>query len=164
MLLTEQYEPQLSDYGLCLVISSSLASQTLAAYQAPEAILDHHISPKCDIYCLGIIILELLTGKFTSQFVNNGGEGGVDVVQLTRSAIADDKEDELYDPHLEQTEKSKHEMKQLLHVGVACTENRPEQRLDMAEALRRIEGIAVEGQSHDQTTIHVGDQSSREPV
>ncbi|KAG6418375.1 hypothetical protein SASPL_120579 [Salvia splendens] len=163
VLLTEQYEPHLSDYGLCLVISSSLASQTLAAYKAPEAILDHHISPKCDVYCLGIIILELLTGKVTSQFVNNG-EGGVDVVQLAGSAIADEKEDELYDPHLEQTEKSKHEMKQLLHVGVACAENRPEQRLDMAEALRRIEGITVEGQSHEQTTIHIEDRSLREMV
>lgn len=152
VLLSEGNEPLLSDYGLCLVISSCLAAQTLAAYKAPEAILDHHISPKCDVYCLGIIILEVLTGKFPSQFDD---EGGVDVVQLVRSVIADGKEDDLFDPCIERTEKAKHEIKQLLHVGVACTESRPKQRLDMAEALRRIEEISIEGRSHDQTTIQV---------
>ncbi|XP_057797098.1 pollen receptor-like kinase 3 [Salvia miltiorrhiza] len=154
VLLSQENEPLLTDYGLCLVISSCLAAQTLAAYKAPEAILDHHISPKCDVYCLGIIILEVLTGKFPCQFVNNG-EGGVDTVQLARSAIADENEHDLFDPHMEQTDKSKHEMKQLLHIGVACTEIKPEQRLDMTEALTRIEGITVEGRSHDQTTIQV---------
>lgn len=155
VLLSQDNEPLLADYGLCLVISSCLAAQTLAAYKAPEAILDHHISPKCDVYCLGIIILEVLTGKYPAQFLNNGEGGGVDAVKWARSAIADDKVDEIYDPEIERNAKSKKEMRQLLHIGVACTESRPEQRLDMAESLRQIEEITTEGRPHDQTTIEV---------
>ncbi|KAH6781254.1 hypothetical protein C2S51_006547 [Perilla frutescens var. frutescens] len=154
VLLSEENEPQLTDYGLCSVISGSFAAQTLAAYKAPEAILDHDISPKCDIYCLGVIILEVLTGKFPSQFLNNG-EGGVDIVQWVRSAIAGGKEADLFDRYIEQTEKSRDEMEQLLWIGAACTESNPEQRLDMAEALRRIEEITAEGRSHDETTVEV---------
>ena len=30
------------------------------------------------------------------------------------------------------------EIEQLLHIGVACTESNPQQRLDMVEAIRRI--------------------------
>lgn len=164
VLLREENEPQLTDYGLCSVISSSFAAQALAAYKAPEAILDHNISPKCDVYCLGIIILEVVTGKCPTQFLNNG-EGGIDAVQWVRSAIADGKEADFFDPFIELTEKSKDEMEQLLHIGAACTESNPEQRLDMAKALRRIEEISVEGRSHDQTTIEVealpGDESIR---
>lgn len=150
VLLSEENEPMLTEYGLCLVMSSSTAAQALAAYKAPEAVLDHDISPKCDVYCLGIIILEVLTGKSPAQFVTSG-EGGADAVQWVRSALAEGKESHIFDPDIEQTEQSRDEMRRLLRIGAGCTESSPEQRLDMGEALSRIEDIAV----HDTTTIEV---------
>ncbi|KAL2457351.1 Pollen receptor-like kinase 3 [Forsythia ovata] len=150
VLLTETYEPLLTDYGFCSLISNTQASQVLVAYKSPEAMLQHPVSPKSDVYCLGIIILEILTGKFPSQYHNNG-KGGVDLVQWVKSAIAEGREVELYDPDIASSKNSLGEMEQLLHIGAACTENNPEQRLDITEAIRRIEGIPIEGNQEART-------------
>ncbi|KAL2493331.1 Pollen receptor-like kinase 3 [Abeliophyllum distichum] len=150
VLLTETYEPLLTDYGFCSLISNTQATQVLVAYKSPEAMLQHPVSPKSDVYCLGIIILEILTGKFPSQYHNNG-KGGVDLVQWVKSAIAEGREVELYDPDIASSTNSLGEMEQLLHIGAACTENNPEQRLDIIEAIRRIEGIPIEGNQEVRT-------------
>ncbi|XP_051147813.1 pollen receptor-like kinase 3 [Andrographis paniculata] len=144
VLLASDYEPLLSDYGLHHLMGNSQAAQALAAYKAPEAQLHQQISPKCDVYCLGIIILEILTGKFPSQYSSNS-QGGTDLVQWARSAIAEGREADLLDPDIAQTTNSIGAAVQLLRVGAACTESSLDHRLDLDEAIRRIEGIAVDG-------------------
>lgn len=91
---------------------------------------------------MGIIILEILTGKFPSQYLNNQ-KGGTDVVQWVKSAISEQREAELIDPEIAGSTDSIQEMEKLLHIGAACTESNPEQRLDMKEAVRRVEELRV---------------------
>ncbi|KAK6153556.1 hypothetical protein DH2020_013195 [Rehmannia glutinosa] len=152
ILLTPDYDPLLVDYGFSSFISSTQASQALIAYKSPEATLDHDISPKCDVYCLGLVVLEILTGKFPCQYLNNG-EGGTDIVQWVRSAIVEGKEVDLFDPDIECTKSFIGEMEQILHIGAACTENSPDKRLDVTEAVRRIEGVL--SSQDDTKTIQV---------
>ena len=102
---------------------------------------DQHVSPKCDVYCLGIVILEIITGKFPSQYLSNG-KGGTDVVQWVKSAIEENRETELIDPEIA-SEASEREMQRLLQIAAECTESNPENRLDMKEAIRRIQEIKV---------------------
>ncbi|KAI3455645.1 hypothetical protein Pfo_012308 [Paulownia fortunei] len=154
VLFTPDYEPLLADYGFCSLISHSQAAQALIAYKSPEAMLHHHISPKCDVYCLGIIILEIVTGKFPSQYHNNA-QGGTDLVQWVRSAIAEGREADLLDPDITNTTNFLGEMEQLLRIGAACTESNPDQRLDLTETIRRIEGITVDGSNQDPKTFDV---------
>ncbi|KAL6335348.1 hypothetical protein AAG906_029591 [Vitis piasezkii] len=156
ILLTFDHDPLLSDYGYSPLISVSFVSQALFAYRAPEAVRDNQISPKCDVYCLGIVILEILIGKFPTQYLNNS-KGGTDVVEWAVSAIADGREAEVFDPEIASSINSMEEMVKLLHIGVACAESNPEQRPDIKEAIRRIEEIHVDGggsgggASHDRT-------------
>lgn len=154
VLLSPDYEPLLADYGFYSMISQSQAAQALIAYKSPEAMLDNHISPKCDVYFLGIIILEILTRKFPSQYLNNA-QGGTDLVQWVRSAIAEGREGELLDPDIENATNFVHEMQQLLHIGSACTQDDPDQRLDLREAISRIEGVSVHGSNQETKTFHV---------
>ncbi|XP_019459708.1 PREDICTED: pollen receptor-like kinase 3 [Lupinus angustifolius] len=144
ILLGPDYEPLIVDYGFSHLINPANATQTLFAYKAPEA-AQGQISHKCDVYCLGVVILEILTGKFPSQYLSNG-KGGTDVVQWVASAISEGRELELLDPQIATSRNnSQGEIEQLIHIGVACTESNPRQRLDMAEANRRIEEIRNEG-------------------
>ncbi|KAG8388430.1 hypothetical protein BUALT_Bualt02G0125100 [Buddleja alternifolia] len=140
VLLTPEYEPLLVDYGYCSLISSNQAAQVLTGYKSPEAMLNRQLSPKCDVFCLGIIILEILTGKFPSQY----GDGGIDLVQWVRSAIDEEIEAGLFDPDITRANYSIGEMEKLLHIGVACTESNPEIRLDIREAIKRIDDIQVD--------------------
>ncbi|KAF6152516.1 hypothetical protein GIB67_030502 [Kingdonia uniflora] len=146
IFLGSEYEPLLSDYGLCAFVSPNHAAQALFAYRAPESQQNRQISPKCDVYCLGIVILEILTGKFPSQYLNNG-KGGIDVVQWVLSAISENREIDLFDPEIAQDATSLSEMERLLHVGAACVDHDPVRRLGMKDAIRRIEDIHVEEDS-----------------
>lgn len=140
ILLGPDYEPMLVDFGLFPLINPDNLSQVLFAYKTPEAIQNNQVSPKSDVYCMGIVILEILSGKFPSQYMNNSS-GGVDVVQWANSSISEGRILEMLDPQLASSENSIGQMEALLHVGVACTTSNPEQRPDMEEVLRRIEEI-----------------------
>lgn len=110
------------------------------AYKAPESLQNQQVSLKCDVYCLGIVILEILTGKFPSQYLSNG-KGGTDVVQWVHSAISQKREEEVIDPEILSSTNAKPQMLQLLHIGASCTESNPEHRIDLREAIRNIEEV-----------------------
>lgn len=124
------------------MINANYVANALAAYKAPEAVKNHQVSPKCDVYCLGIIILEVLTGKYPSQYVNKG-QGGTDLVQWVKSAMQEQREVELLDPAITGSSKYIGEMKKLLHIGSHCTESDPESRLDIREVIRSLDNIQV---------------------
>lgn len=155
ILLGSDNDPKLSDYGFSPLINSANLTQAQFAYKTPEASQQGHVSPKSDVYCLGVVILEILSGKFPSQYLNNGS-GGIDVIQWAYSAISEGTVIEMLDPQLTSSERSLGEMERLLHIGVACTTSNPMQRLDMSEAYRRIKEIQTEGGSPAQD-----DQSRR---
>ncbi|KAL9242181.1 hypothetical protein vseg_016207 [Gypsophila vaccaria] len=138
VLLSNDYEPLLSDYAFIKMVSLNQAAQGMFAYKSPEAAENKQISPKADVYCLGIIIHEVMTGKFPSQYLN-AGKGGTDVIQWVRSAIEDSKEAEFLDPELvSSSADSVPSMIELLHVGAACTESDPDKRPSLQDAINRI--------------------------
>ncbi|CAN1146658.1 Pollen receptor-like kinase 3 [Linum perenne] len=143
VLLSDTYEPFLGDYALDPLVNPSHASQAMFAYKSPEYTQYNQVSHKSDVYCLGIIILEVMTGKFPSQYLTNG-KGGTDVVQWVVEASREGREREVLDPEmLNIGTNSVERMVQLLQVGLACIETDPTQRLDMGEAIRRIEEIQI---------------------
>lgn len=139
VLLNSNYEPLLSDYAMYPLLNNTPTAQNMFAFKSPE----QQASPKSDVYCLGILILEILTGKFPSQYLNNQ-KGGTDVVQWVRTAVSEKRVSELVDPEIAGTSAaSVEQMEKLLHIGNACTESNQDKRLDMKEAIRRIEEIQV---------------------
>ncbi|KAG5020128.1 hypothetical protein JHK87_015983 [Glycine soja] len=129
---------------------------------APEAAQQGQVSRSCDVYCLGVVIIAILTGRFPSQYLSNG-KGGADVVQWVETAISEGRELEVLDPEIAGSRNWLGEMEQLLHIGAACTESNPQWRLDMAEAVRRIMEIKFEGghESRSLANSHHGEQSQR---
>ncbi|KAK3436135.1 hypothetical protein EUGRSUZ_C00787 [Eucalyptus grandis] len=140
VLLGEDYEPLLSDYAFHPLINPPQAVQAMFAYKAPESLQNQQVSPKCDVYCLGIVILEIVTGKFPSQYLSNG-RGGTDVVKWVHSAISHKREEEVIDPEILSSANAMPQMLQLLHIGASCTESNPEHRIDLREAIRNIEEV-----------------------
>ncbi|KAL8466376.1 hypothetical protein ACS0TY_035469 [Phlomoides rotata] len=152
VLLSEDYEPLLSDFGYCSFMDESQARHSQLAYKSPESILHNQISPKCDVYFLGIIILEILTRKFPSQYLHNE-QGGTDLVQWIRSAIAEGREVELLDPDITSAPDFMEEMRRFLHIGAACTEDEPDKRLGLREVVSRVGGTS--GSDQETRTFHV---------
>lgn len=65
------------------------------------------------------------------------------MVQWVQSAMAEQREEELLDPEIASDADSVDQMVQLLKIGADCTLSDPEQRLDIREAIRRIEEVQV---------------------
>ncbi|KAF8113411.1 hypothetical protein N665_0050s0063 [Sinapis alba] len=139
VLLSESYEPLISDYAFLPFLQPNNA-QAMFAYKTPEFAENQQVSHKSDVYCLGIIVLEILTGKFPSQYLNTG-KGGIDIVQWVQSSIAEHKEEELIDPEIVNNTDSVQQMLELLRIGAACIASNPDERLDMRETVRRIEQV-----------------------
>ncbi|XP_019193359.1 PREDICTED: pollen receptor-like kinase 3 [Ipomoea nil] len=140
ILFSANNEAVLTDYAYHPLLNNTPTAQQLFAYKAPEGIQHQQVSPKSDVYCLGVIILEIITGKFPSQYVNNQN-GGTDVVQWVRQAIADKRESEVIDPEIAVAKNSLPQMEKLVHIGGACTENDLINRIDMKEAIKRIQEV-----------------------
>jgi serine/threonine-protein kinase len=68
ILMDEQGEAYLTDFGIAKDLSADFRTKTGSfmgslAYIAPEQVLGGAVSPAADIYALGILLFELLTGK-----------------------------------------------------------------------------------------------------
>ncbi|GJR97814.1 pollen receptor-like kinase 3 [Tanacetum coccineum] len=142
VLIGSDYEPLLSDYAFHPLLNSTPTAQCMFAFKSPEATLNQQVTQKSDVYCMGIIILEIITGKYPSQYMNNQ-KGGTDVVQWVKSALAEKREKELIDPDIS-SGGSTSEMEKLLHIGAACTESDPDERMDLKQAIKRIEELSSE--------------------
>ncbi|KAK9060246.1 hypothetical protein SSX86_020950 [Deinandra increscens subsp. villosa] len=139
VLIGSDYEPLLSDYAFYPLLNNTPTVQCMFAFKSPEFILNQKVVQKSDVYCMGIVILELMTGKYPSQYCNNQKEkGGTDVVQWVKSALAENRGKELIDPEI-LSEASVSEMEKILRIGSACTESEIDERIDLTEAIRRIE-------------------------
>ncbi len=69
ILIDTAGQPRVMDFGISMGVTSEqlqAASGTLLgtpAYMAPEYVLSGIVSPACDIYAAGLILLEMLTGR-----------------------------------------------------------------------------------------------------
>jgi len=68
VLLDEHNRPHLSDFGIATMIDSTQITHTglmigTAAYLGPEQVRGHPVGPAADIYALGLVLLECLTGQ-----------------------------------------------------------------------------------------------------
>lgn len=155
ILINTDHEPIITGYGFYSLMSNSHAVQALIAFKSPEAAQSNQVTPKCDVYCLGIVILEIITGKFPSQYLNTG-KGGIDIAEWVKSAIAEGREVELADPDMSASAKdSMSSIKELIHIGAACVESDPQQRIHIREVVTRIEEIQKQtggGQTGQTTT------------
>jgi serine/threonine protein kinase len=162
VLLAPDFEPLLVDFGL-----SGLASpRSTFASRAPECAAGRPAGAKADVYCLGIVLLELLTGRFPSQYKHNAS-GGTDLVMWAASATAEGVERDLFDPAVVTASKfALPDMARLMRVAVDCVEADPEKRPDMKQAAARVEEVvatALAAVRERQEVATDSEESARQP-
>uniref|UniRef100_J3MC33 non-specific serine/threonine protein kinase n=1 Tax=Oryza brachyantha TaxID=4533 RepID=J3MC33_ORYBR len=143
ILLAPDFEPLLVDFGYSGLINHTQSANSMIAHRAPECVAGHLVGAKADVYCLGVVLLEILTGKFPSQYLHNA-KGGTDLVMWATSAIADGYERDLFDPAMMAAWKfALPDMTRLMHVAVDCVEMDVDKRPDMKQAAARVEEVVA---------------------
>lgn len=139
VLLNESLEPLLTDYGLVPVINQDLAPDIMVIYKSPEYLQHGRITKKTDVWSLGIIILEILTGNLPVNFLQ--GKGSDLSLGNWVHSVSEECSSEVFDKDMEISRNSEGEMIKLLKIALACCERDVDKRWDLKEVVDRIHEV-----------------------
>ncbi|KAL8488252.1 hypothetical protein ACS0TY_024508 [Phlomoides rotata] len=138
VLLDASWAPLLTDYGLVPVVNQEHAQQHMVCYKCPEYKRSGRITKKTDVWSLGILIVETLTGRFPSSFLQQGKGGELDITSWVESVVQDEESDvDVFDKDMVRSKNAEGEMMKLLKIGLQCCQL----ELDIKEALQMIEEV-----------------------
>ncbi|GMH08765.1 hypothetical protein Nepgr_010605 [Nepenthes gracilis] len=151
ILLDSNYQPYLSDYGLHLLLNPTAGQEMLKTsaaqgYKAPELIKMKDVNETTDIYSLGVVVLELLTGKEPID-PNPSHSREFYLPDVIRSAILDHQIGDLYHPDLltdlnsEQKLIAEDRILKLVQLAITCCSPSPSLRPHIKEVLRKLKEI-----------------------
>lgn len=150
VLLRPDYDAAaLSDFCLHPIFASTSTRVGSGGYRAPEVVDTRRPTFKADVYSLGVLLLELLTGKSPTH-ASLEGDGTLDLPRWVQSVVREEWTAEVFDVELVRLGASaEEEMVALLQVAMACVATVPDARPDAPDVVRMIEEI---GGGHGQTT------------
>lgn len=141
VLLDKSFEPLLVDYGLLPVVNCDQAPLIMVAYKSPEYASNGQVSRKSDVWSLGIMILEILTGKFPENYLTKHHDSQADLASWVNSAVAEKRTSEVFDKEMGGAKNNKSEMIKLLKIALTCCEEDPERRPEIREVFGKIEEL-----------------------
>lgn len=141
VVLDHSFEARLAEYGLAAVVDKRHAQQFMVAYKSPEVRQLERPSEKSDVWCLGILILELLTGKFPANYLRHGKGASEDLASWVESIVREGWSGEVLDKEIPGRGSGEGEMLKLLRIGMGCCEWTLETRWDWREAVAKIEDL-----------------------
>ncbi|XP_057426664.1 putative kinase-like protein TMKL1 [Lotus japonicus] len=152
ILLDRSYQPHISDSGIHLLLNPTagqelLESSAAQGYKAPELIKMKDVSEESDIYSLGVILLELLSGK---EPINEHPTPDEDfyLPNFMRNAVLGHRIADLYHPAIlvsntrgDEIPVTEECILKFFQLAMACCSPSPSIRPNIKQVLRKLEEI-----------------------
>ncbi|KAL7595712.1 hypothetical protein Lser_V15G27983 [Lactuca serriola] len=149
VLLDKTFNPLLADYGLTPVVNKHHGQEFMVAYKSPEFTHHDRTTTKTDVWCLGILILEMLTGKFPANYLKQGKGGSSDLETWVNSVVREEWTGEVFDKEMKGMKNCEGEMLKLLKIGMCCCEWSIDKRWDLKVAVEKISELKERGSDEE---------------
>ncbi|PSS29960.1 Serine/threonine-protein kinase [Actinidia chinensis var. chinensis] len=147
ILLDESYNAKISDFGLAKVGPSGenthVTTQVMGTqgYAAPEYIATGHLYVKSDVYCFGVLLLEMMSGLRVLD--NNRSREQKNLINWAKPLLPNKKKLKLVmDARIEGQYSSK-AATSAAKLTLQCLEEEPKKRPSMEEVVAILEKIAA---------------------
>ncbi|ERM95551.1 probably inactive leucine-rich repeat receptor-like protein kinase IMK2 [Amborella trichopoda] len=146
ILLDEDRNAKIADFGLSRLMTAAANSNVIATagalgYRAPELSKLKKASTKTDIYSLGVVLLELLTGKAPSDASSTGAS----LPEWVASIVKEEWTNEVFDLELiRDSANTGDELLNTLKLALHCVDPSPSARPDIEHVLHQLEEIKPE--------------------
>ncbi|XP_057777538.1 probable inactive receptor kinase RLK902 [Salvia miltiorrhiza] len=135
VFITDDYEARVAEFGLAQLVSPASG---LNGYRAPEVMDTRGGWQKADVYGLGVVLLELLTGREPDGILT---EEGVALPNWVQTVVEEKGTSAVIDPTLLSHHDSDNQVMELLLVALSCTSRDPHGRPSAADVRRRLRKI-----------------------
>ncbi|KAJ6407703.1 hypothetical protein OIU84_011072 [Salix udensis] len=145
ILLDEQTDAHIAEFGLSRLMTTAANTDVISTagtlgYRAPELSKLKNANTKTDVYSLGVIILELLTGKSPGEPIN-----GMDLPQWVASIVKEEWTNEVFDLELMRDAQTiGDELLNTLKLALHCVDPTPTARPEAEEVVQQLEEIKPE--------------------
>ncbi|KAJ0538607.1 putative protein kinase RLK-Pelle-LRR-III family [Helianthus annuus] len=163
VLLDDYLNPKIGDYGLSRLMTTAgnmnvVATAGALGYRAPELSKLKKASTKTDMYSLGVIMLELLTGKSPAEV-----DDGVALPQWVASIVKEEWTNEVFDLELMKDATAiGDELLNTLKLALHCVDPSPSARPEAQLVLQQLEQIRPETATSSSDEGGGGGPSTRE--
>ncbi|KAI9173846.1 hypothetical protein LWI28_007469 [Acer negundo] len=133
----QNYHSKLSDFGFLPLMPSRKVCERLAIGRSPEFSKGKKLTHKTDVYCFGIILLEIITGRIPGE-ISPGSEEETksdhhDLSDWVRMVVNNDWSTDILDVEIMGTREGHNEMLKLTELALECTDIAPEKRPKMSQ-------------------------------
>ncbi|PIN06262.1 Serine/threonine protein kinase [Handroanthus impetiginosus] len=138
ILLDDEFQAKIADFGLARLLpeNQSHVSTKFAGtlgYTAPEYAVHGHLSEKVDTYSFGVMILEIISGRRSSDM--NVDSDTEYLLEEAWKLYDTGMHEKLADDTLDANEYKPDDLKKMVEIALLCTQSPPSSRPTMSEVL-----------------------------
>lgn len=143
ILLDDQFEPKVADFGLSKLFKERHDTKFsrvrgTRGYLAPEWMMNLKIDAKADVYSYGIVLLELLTGKSTSDYLSASASDSSycnHLVQWVAKQMEQEGLEKIIDPRLNDVY-DREKLDRMVKVALLCVAENRDTRPPMSKVVK----------------------------